>query len=275
MSLTSARVGTARLHMLSSIWVTTMKGTPAARQAAESCFWQRGSSHSGMALPRSPRAMTTSSTRGRSSGRACTPVRFSIFAKMRMPSAPASCKARRRVRISSAPRTKGSITPVTPHCFAIFRFCRSSSVRVGEGTVSPGAAMLLRLCSTPPRSTVQVRASGAASVTCTSSLPSSSRSCCPGLQAAASAGGHPTPPRPSRRGPPSGRVKGCASRPVRSSGPCRSMSSSRMPAARMRDSQSACSTSDPWERFMRMPVMPASTICRRVSGWAQAGPMVP
>mgnify|MGYP002570759621 CR=1 FL=1 len=35
MSLTSARVGTARVHMLSSIWVTTIKGTPAARQAAE------------------------------------------------------------------------------------------------------------------------------------------------------------------------------------------------------------------------------------------------
>ena len=39
MSLTSARVGTARVHMLSSIWVTTIKGTPAARQAAESCHW--------------------------------------------------------------------------------------------------------------------------------------------------------------------------------------------------------------------------------------------
>ena len=59
MSLTSARVGTARLHILSSIWVTTIKGTPADRQTAESCFWHRGSSHRGMALPRSPRAMTT------------------------------------------------------------------------------------------------------------------------------------------------------------------------------------------------------------------------
>ena len=32
MSLTSARVGTARVCILSSIWVTTIKGTPAARQ---------------------------------------------------------------------------------------------------------------------------------------------------------------------------------------------------------------------------------------------------
>ena len=46
--------GDRRLHILSSIWVTTIKGTPADRQTAESCFWHRGSSHRGMALP-SPR----------------------------------------------------------------------------------------------------------------------------------------------------------------------------------------------------------------------------
>ena len=177
--------------------------------------------------------------------------------------------------MSSAPRTKGSITPVTPQAPASCRFCRSSSVNVGEATVSPGAARLLRLCRVPPRTTVHCRAAPSASATCTRSLPSSSRRFWPGRAACTSAVGQGTPPCPSRRLWPGSSTRGWGSVPMRSSGPCRSMSSSRMPAARMRDSQSACSASDPWERFMRMPVMPASTICRRVSGWAQAGPMVP
>ena len=205
--------------------VTTGFGNTTARQAAESCFWQRGSSHSGMALPRSPRAITTSSTRWMNPGRARTPVMFSILAKIRISAAPASSSAWRRARISALPRTKGSITPVTPHCFAIFRFCRSSSVRVGEGTARPGAAMLLRLCRVPPRTTVHTRASGNACVTCTRSLPSSSRSCCPGAAACTRAAGQGTPSAPRRTELPSTRATGSASVPMRSSGPCRSISS--------------------------------------------------
>ena len=228
-----------------------------------------------MALPRSPRAMTTSSTRDRNSGRACTPARFSIFAKMRICGAPASASACRRARMSCFPRTKGSMTPVTPQEAAMRRLARSSLVRVGMGTDRPGAAMLLRLCRTPPRSTVQTSASGPAAVTSTSSLPSSSKSCCPGRAACTSWTGQGMPPAPSCTVPPSGRVTGLASRPTRSSGPCRSMSRSGMSTAWIIASQSACSASAPWERFMRRPVMPASTRRRRVPALAQAGPMVP
>ena len=228
-----------------------------------------------MALPRSPRAITTSSTRWMNSGRARTPVMFSILAKIRISAAPASSSAWRRARISALPRTKGSITPVTPHCFAIFRFCRSSSVRVGEGTARPGAAMLLRLCRVPPRTTVHKRAPGRVCVTCTRSFPSSSRSCCPGAAACTRAAGQGMPSAPRRTELPSTRVTGSASVPMRSSGPCRSMRSCRMPAARIIASQSACAVSGPWERFMRMPVMPASTMRCRVSSCPQAGPMVP
>ena len=50
----------------------------------------------------------------------------------------------------------------------------------------------------------------------------------------------------------------------------RSISSWRMPAARIMASQSVCAASGPWERFMRMPVMPASTMCCKIAGCAQA-----
>lgn len=48
-----------------------------------------------------------------------------------------------------------------------------------------------------------------------------------------------------------------------------------MPTAWMISSQSLWAERGPWERFMRMPVMPASAMRCKVSSWAQAGPMVP
>ena len=128
-----------------------------------------------------------------------------------------------------SPRTKGSITPVTPLAPASCRFCRSSSVNVGEATVSPGAARLLRLCRVPPRTTVHCRAAPSASATCTRSLPSSSRRFWPGRAACTSAAGQGTPPCPSRRLWPGSSTRGWGSVPMRSSGPCRSMSSWGMP----------------------------------------------
>ena len=245
MSLTSARVGTARVCMLSSIWVTTIKGTPAARQAAESCFWQRGSSHRGMALPRSPRAMTTSSTSGKNSGSACTPARFSILARIFSCGAPASASACRRLRMSAAPRTKGSMTPVTPQSAAMARFSLSSAVRVGIWMSAPGAARLLRLCSTPPRITVHTRASGSAVSTRASSLPSSSSNSCPGCTPCTSAVGQGMPCTPRRTVCPAVRDSGCGRRPMRNSGPCKSMSSFLTPALCSITSQSLCAASGP------------------------------
>ena len=60
-SLTSARVGTGFCSMDASICVTTMNGFPALRHWASIRFWAAGSSHRGMAFPRSPLAMTISS----------------------------------------------------------------------------------------------------------------------------------------------------------------------------------------------------------------------
>ena len=97
----------------------------------------------------------------------------------------------------------------------------------------------------------------------------------PGAAACIRAAGQGTPSAPRRTELPSTRATGSASVPMRSSGPCRSISSWRMPAARIMASQSVCAASGPWERFMRMPVMPASTMCCKIAGCAQAGPMVP
>ena len=152
--------------------------------------------------------------------------------------------AARRVRMSSALRTKGSMTPVTPQLAATRRFCRSSSVRVGEETSTPGTAMLFRLWSRPPRSTVQWRAVSTA-FTRKSSLPSSSSSFCPGVMASKRQAGQGMPPVPRDTCCPSESVSGDASRPMRSSGPCKSIRRVRMPAFWMSSSQSACSASEP------------------------------
>ena len=96
-----------------------------------------------------------------------------------------------------------------------------------------------------------------------------------GRAACTSAAGQGTPPCPSRRLCPGSSTRGWVSVPMRSSGPCRSMSSWGMPTAWIMSSQSLWAERGPWERFMRMPVMPASTMRCKVSGWAQAGPMVP
>ena len=128
---------------------------------------------------------------------------------------------------------------------AMRRLARSSLVRVGMGTDRPGAAMLLRLCRTPPRSTVQTSASGPAAVTSTSSLPSSSSSVCPGCTLCTSAAGQWIPCAPRRTVCPAVRDSGCGRRPMRNSGPCKSMSSFLTPALRSSASQSLCTASGP------------------------------
>ena len=188
---------------------------------------------------------------------------------------PLFSSASRSVRRSSAPRTKGSITPVTPYCLACSRFCRSSAVSVGVCSTTPGAARLFRLRSTPPRRTVQSIWSGCTCSTSASIFPSSRSSLCPSRTAAISAAGQGTPSRPRRSSAPSDSSSGSARSPMRSSGPCRSISSLGMPASRISARYSFWFSSVPWERFTRMPVIPASRIRRRHAADAHAGPIVP
>ena len=279
-SLTSARVGTALCSMLASICVTTMKGRFASRQAAAISFCTRGSFHSGMALPRSPRAITISSHPPRSSGRLRTPSRFSILAKRRISGAPASSRAARTASRSALSRTKGCMTAVTPQALARRMFARSVSVMVGGRSVRPGRAMLLRLCRTPPRRTRAEARSSPAETISSRSFPSSSRTSWPGTRAGKISAGTGTPPAPSVTTAPSSSVSGASSAPTRSSGPCMSISSCAvLPASAAAAWRSAICFSA-WrsvtcERLSRTPLIPAANIAASVSRSEQRGPSVP
>ena len=237
----------------------------------------RGSSQSGMALPRSPRAITTTSASGRISSSRCSPVMFSILAKIFNSSAPVSRRAARTVRRSSAPRTKGCMSAVTPYSLARLRFSISISVSALAGSSRPATARLLWDRSTPPRSTRQVIAR--ASRTRRESAPSSSSSSSPSCRFPVRIGGTGKA-SPSVSVSPSRSVSGAKSAPTRSSGPCRSMSKSQetpsaVSARRRLSSHGARSARGPWERFKRTPRIPARSRARSVSVSAQAGPSVP
>ena len=246
-----------------SSWVTTKKGFPAARHVWAMRFWAEGSSHRGILFPRSPRAMQITSASSRISSSFSIPRRFSILAIIFTWSNPSSARAERRVRRSSRPRTKGWRTWVTPNRPAWARLARSSAVRVGESTSRPSRARLLRLLSSPPRSTRQVRRSGPASSTVSRRALSSRESWSPGRAASTTLRGTGMPPEPSRAEPPSRRETGSSSRPTRSSGPWRStIRLASTPACRAAGQNSSSSREAHsgrvvWDRFSRAPVIPA------------------
>ena len=194
---------------------------------------------------------------------------------MRICPAPACSSARRRVRMSSAPRTKGSITPVTPQVPASCRFCRSSSVNVGGGHRQPrcrkafcgfAGGRPVPQYTAGQRHRFRPPAQGACRRPAGGSGPA-------GLHAPAPPGrGHPLPQPEALAW---FQHKGLGQRANAQLRPLRSMSSWGMPTAWMISSQSLWAERGPWERFMRMPVMPAFTMRCKVSSWAQAGPMVP
>ena len=66
-SETSARVGTGLAIIDSSIWVATITGLPARRQARVISFCTPGTFSSGISTPRSPRATISASARSRMS----------------------------------------------------------------------------------------------------------------------------------------------------------------------------------------------------------------
>ena len=239
-------------------------------------FCTAGSSQSGTALPRSPRAMTISSACGSSSASASMPRRFSILAKSRMSVPPHSFIAARTAFRSSALRTNGCMTAVTPHDGASARFSRSCAVMAGSNVSTPGSAALLRERSTPPRSTSARSALSARS----RSLPSSRRMLCPFVTARSTSSGSGIPSSPSATCDPSSSAIGSRSRPTRSSGPC--ISSSRpmlrpvsRSAARTASRYGFASRSVVCDKLSRMPVMPAPIIRASVAASAHDGPSVP
>ena len=75
-SETSARVGTGLVIINSSIWVATITGLPAWRQARVISFCTPGTFSSGISTPRSPRATISASARSRMSLIASPPAAF-------------------------------------------------------------------------------------------------------------------------------------------------------------------------------------------------------
>ena len=264
-----------------SSWVTRQKGRPAWRHRRAIRFWSPGSSHRGMALPRSPRAMQIWSAASRISSSRSTPRRFSILAMICTPVSPRSSRARRRASTSARPRTKGWRMWVAPSSPARSRLARSSSVRAGASTSTPRMARLFRLRRVPPRSTRQTRPSPVFSATSSSRALSSRESRSPGRAASRAAGGMGTPSPPSSTRPPVSRDRGAGSRPTRSSGPWRSRirwapgrPARRAAGRKAPSSRGRLSARATWDRFSRAPVIPARNRASRVSGDEQAGPRV-
>jgi len=205
--------------------------------------------------------------------------RFSIFAMTRTDESPARASASRTARTSSAPRTNGCSTSVTPKRPATARFSRSSSVSAGASVSRPRIARLLRLCSVPPRSTRQRSAPRSHARTSNSSALSSSAIRSPRRAVSNTICGTGTPPAPRTVSPPSVSAAGSASRPTRSSGPCRSITNRgetpvSSAAARNSASSGAHAASPVWDRLSRAAVIPSRNISASVSRAAHAAPSV-
>ena len=203
--------------------VTTMNGFPAFRQRAASSFWTPGSSHRGMAFPKSPLAITISSAAGKSSSKFRTPCIFSILAKIRTFPAPAERSASLSSIRSPHDLTNGCMTPVTPYFAARRMFSRSLSVRAGIGIVFPATARLFSGFIMPPRHTFASAVFPLFFCMTNSSLPSSRSTVSFGSIWERNGAGTGRPPSPKRR-----MLFSCAGIssgifPMRSSGPRRSI----------------------------------------------------
>ena len=234
-SETSARVGTGLLIIDSSIWVATMTGLPARRQARVISFCTPGTFSSGISTPRSPRATISASARSRMSSSLVTACGFSILA---------ITDARPRVIFLASATSSGrcmndSATQSMPASSAASRSAKSFAVRAATGTTVSGRLTPLRFETLPPTTTRATMRCGCASVTVSRSLPSSISSVSPSLMAAKISGwGRQTRLASPGAGslssvkycPLSISAKSLLKLPSRSLGPCRS---TRMPIGRL------------------------------------------
>ena len=131
--------------MLSSIWVATITGLPAARQARRIRRWIVGTFSGAISTPRSPRATITASERATISSSRSTAAGFSSLATSET-GRPASARTSSR---SSGRCTNDSATQSTPSGTAKARSTRSFSVRAETGSTAPTTLTPLRSDSAP------------------------------------------------------------------------------------------------------------------------------
>ena len=105
----SARVGSGRCTIDSSICVAVIAGFPRSSAARMIRFWSSGTSAAPISTPRSPRAIITASVSSRMSSSADTASLSSIFA-ITQASDPAASMCARRAATSARERTNESAT---------------------------------------------------------------------------------------------------------------------------------------------------------------------
>ena len=237
-------------------------------------FWAAGSRSSGRLLPRSPRAMVTTSHSASQSARASSPGWFSTLANSSASARPFSAIVCRTTRRSSALRTKGCITAFTPSAAACGRSARSASHRAGRRRSTPSSVRLLWPVRVPPRVTRHTPPSTTVSAT----APSSSSTVMPGRRASS------TSPStgmsaPSVTAAPSASGRGAGISPIRTSGPRRSIISwAHRPVSRSASCraaiQSVRAASGVWDRLSRKPVTPRRSRAASAAVSQQDGPRV-
>ena len=270
--------------MDSSIWVATITGLPALRQARTIRREMLGTSSGGSSTPRSPRATMTASDSSMISSSCSIADGFSSF--VTRPARPAMASRSRRT--SRGRWTKEAATQSTPSSIPSARSRRSLPVSGEMGSMTWGMLTPLWFEISPPILT-RVPAKFAPHVSTSSlTLPSSTRRFVPGFSAAKTSGwGSETrsgPPGAGSRSktnePPSSSIAlPPASRPIRSFGPCKSR---RIPMGRpVADSIVRIASRhrrwpswSPWLKLSRNTSTPAANSDRMVSGVDVAGPRV-
>ena len=166
--------------MLSSIWVATITGVAACRQARTSRFWIGGTAWTGSSTPRSPRATMIPSETLRISENARTAAGFSILDRIA-----ARPRASPRASITSSGRcTNDRASQSTPASQANSRSARSLSDSAAKGSTTSGTFTPLRSEMVPAASTVQSAKSAPHASTRRRILPSLTSSLDPGSSAA-------------------------------------------------------------------------------------------
>ena len=272
--------------MLSSIWVATTTGLPAARDLRVISFCNSGTRSTGISTPRSPRATISASDAAITSSRSVIAEGFSILLMM----AAAVPMIFRAARTSSPRCTKLSATQSTPSRSAKSRSTLSFSVSASIGSSVSGIDTPLRLARLPATRTLASMMPCFLPITCMRILPSSSSSTWPGSMASkiCGCGRKARVAEPSlsvwskRKVDPAVRsTLPPAMSPTRNFGPCKSQ---RIPIGRPNLASvariAACSFFGPscggreWLMLMRNTSTPASNSLPIISSDADAGPKV-
>ena len=144
--------------MLSSIWVATITGLPAARQARVRRFWIGGSEVTGSSTPRSPRATMMPSEASRISAKA---VNAGGLLDLRHDRGAALRQFARLKHVGGA-LDEAQRQPVDAELAGELQILRSFSESAASGRTTSGTFMPLRLEISPPTTTSVVGVVGRA-----------------------------------------------------------------------------------------------------------------